>query len=207
MRAEVDNASRVCEALCSEEPLSFRAQLWTRHERASPLRTKPKRQLSHSRKRHPPLLFVQQRRICCAWAVIFTILNCRPFPHGEWRLVADLDVVCTDVDGHMSPEYAPYVYAALIFIIIIPVGVPGGLFGYLYVRHDDLFEEDPDNPGEMRPTVEPKHVATKHLSTMYKKYEPWTFYFEAIHLAFKAVFAGPWQNVGGRVRIHGSAFP
>ena len=110
--------------------------------------------------------------------VIFTVLNCRPFPNGEERLVADLDVVCWDAEQHM-----PYVYAALAFIMVIPIGVPGGLFGYLYTYRSDLFEDDPDQPGALRPTENPKGPATKHLSSMYRKYEPWTFYFEAVSRA------------------------
>ena len=34
----------------------------------------------------------------------------------------------------------------------------------------ELYEDDPDNPGQQRAIEEPKSAVAKHLAKMYKKY-------------------------------------
>ena len=96
---------------------------------------------------------------------IFSLLNCRRFADGNERLIADLDVVCYS-DAHMK-----YAVAASFFILLYPVGVPMTLLYTLRSLKGDLFEKDPDHPGEMRATVEPKFWSTKHLKSMFTKYK------------------------------------
>ena len=89
------------------------------------------------------------------------MINCRLFADGNYRLVGDLDVVC------YSDEHMFYANAAYFFIFFYPVGVPFSMLFVLVRNKSDLFEVDPDNPGQMRPTEEPKFNTTKHLSGMY----------------------------------------
>ena len=98
---------------------------------------------------------------------IFGMLNCRVLADGKYHLVADLDVICYE------GEHAPYQFAAFVFIIFYPIGVPTFLLLSLQYSRGDLFEDDPDHPGQKRATAEPKKLITKHVATMYKKYEPW----------------------------------
>ena len=96
---------------------------------------------------------------------IFTVLNCKPFADGTYRLVADLDVVC------FEGAHTPYVVVAVIFICLYPVGVPLGLALVLRAnnRVGDLYEAVKDEPGKVHATEEPKLASTKHLAGMYKK--------------------------------------
>ena len=97
--------------------------------------------------------------------VVFSILNCRLFADGNFRLFADLDVVC------YSDEHMNYAVAAFFYILVYPVGVPITLLITLRSLKDDLFEDDPEHPGTQRANVEPKFATTKHLSSMYNKYK------------------------------------